>query len=302
MLEVSNNARAIASCWKKYEFNYLQGLSPKKQSIDLSLGGIMHDAFDMSAKGATDSDVLNHIKTTFEGLGRVEELIDQEDITVAMYTAMGMWAHYPYKDLSGFSDYKSELEFKVPLGKKRGVRFVGRVDGLLKEDGHWWVREYKTTGLTPRQFQGRMAKSGQVSGYIYALRKMGYDIKGVMVDMIKKPLLRKRVNDTGETFGQRIMNDYLEDRKVSEGERKAYLRHKEYRSDTQIEHWLRDMEMFVDDVRSRKKSNKWYRNYDNCWRYNKLCHYSLICDMATIDPLTVDMLFDKRAVEVKEEE
>lgn len=294
MLEISHHSSSIArGCWKKYYWHYLEGLKPIQKTHALILGKIIHKAFELYYTGGTDAECIQYIKEAYEEELTKTELVDQEDLIVSKYIALGMWSFYPYKDLSEFTDCVSEKEFKVVLARKRGVRFVGRIDGLIKKDGLWWVREFKTTGLTPRQFRGRCNTSSQATGYVYACRKLGFDVQGILYDCIKKPLLRKRVGETAQNFGQRIMVDYLEDAKKKEEDRKAYTRHYEYRSNTQMNHWIKDMGDLADDIRTREKTNKWYRNLDNCWKYNRLCSYAKVCFMEHPDSLTLQLYYEQ---------
>jgi len=81
-----------------------------------------------------------------------------------------------------------EVDFNVSMGW--GVRLVGRVDGLIKKNNKYWIREAKTTGLSIRQFEGRMQTSYQATGYMWAVQKaLGMPIQGLMYDCLKKPLL-----------------------------------------------------------------------------------------------------------------
>jgi len=229
-------------CWKKYYWNYVEGLKPKRKASALTLGGIFHEAHEMYFTGSTDSDALNCIKDRYDEQISNTFLDDQEYVITDQYTCMGMWAGYPYKNLGEFEDMHVEKEFKVSIPNLRGVRLVGKVDGLIKKKGRWWVREIKTSGLTPNQFKGRIKNSYQVSGYVYAANKLGYDIAGVQYDVIKKPRLKKGVNETVHDFGRRIMQDYLADSKKPEADRKCYSRPNTYRNED-------DITMYLDDTR-----------------------------------------------------
>lgn len=294
MLEISHHSTSIArGCWKKFYWYYIQKIKPRKRKSSLFLGTTIHKAFELYYSGATNSDVINYITDIYSEEIAKSELVDQENLIIDKYTALGMWSFYPYKDLNEFEEVITEKEFSVLLGKKRGVRFVGRVDGIVKRRGLWWVREIKTTGLALRQFTGRCNTSSQATGYVYGMKKLGYDIQGVMYDTIKRPMLRKRVTESGEDFGKRIMSDYLGDSKMPENERKAFLRHFEYRSQTQLSNWVEDQSNFIDDLRYKLKHNNWYRDLDNCWKYNSLCDYDKICGEDEPDSLTLQLYYDK---------
>jgi len=301
MLEVSHSSTSQArSCWMKYYWHYIEGLTPKKKSAALTLGSAVHTAFEMFYTGSTDSDVLNWIKKSYEEDSGERNSVEEEDHRINMFTALGMWAYYPYKNIQEFEEIIVEKEGKVTFGKMRNVRLVFRIDGLIKVGGVWWVREVKTTGLAMSQFMGRCTKSVQASVYVYCARKLGYDVAGVMFDVIKKPLLRRRKTETCDDFGRRIMADYAEDSKRPEDERKAFKRHYEYRSTVDMKHFDDDMEALIKDIRNKRNYSKgtgaWCRNADSCWMWNRLCPYSVICDMEKPDELTLEHYFDRREV------
>lgn len=294
MLEISHNATSIfRGCPKKYYWTYVQGLSPKRKSNALTLGSAIHEAFELYAKGTSDTDVIAHLITTFdEQIAKATEY-EVEDLEVNKATAIGMWMHYPWKDRSEFQENYPEMKFKIRINGLNGVRFVGRIDGLVKTQNKWWLREVKTTGLTPRQFQNRIALSSQATGYVYALKKMGYDIQGVMYDMIKKPRLKKGVNEDCRHFCDRIVSDYLNDQKMPENARKAYLRPFVYRSSLQLRQFEEDTRTLVRKIRHTLRKNEWYRNQDLCWNYNSLCPFEKVCFMETPDKLTLEAYYDR---------
>jgi hypothetical protein len=281
-------------CWKKYYWYYIAGLKPKRKTGALTLGKTIHDCFQKYYEGIEDAAIERLIVDIFN-----EEIAnappdDTETLTLTKYTALGMWKNYPWKDRSEFEENFPEVEFCVRLGNMRGVRFLGRIDGLIKKDDKWWIREVKTSGLSPRQFQSRITLSSQATGYVYALRKQGYDIVGVMYEQLKKPLLRKRQTENAQQFGERILDMYAQDAKREPNDRLYYSRPFAWRTQPDLERWEADMMDLVRDVRARRRSGRWYRNTDCCWNYNSLCPYERICFQDEPDELTVDLFYDKR--------
>ena len=295
MLEISHNSASIArGCWKKFYWTYKEKLTPKARPIYFTTGEIIHDAFEQYHKLTPDPDVIKFIDQRYSELLTGCDPNQEEDLRLAKYTNIGMWMYWPWKDLSEFEEDFSEKEFKVTIPGLRGVRLVGRVDGLVKMNGKWWIRELKTTGLTPNQFKGRMKTSYQVSGYVYAMRKLGFPVEGVMFEIIKKPLLRKRVNDSVDDFGRRIMSDYQNDGNAPENARKAFSRVFEYRSGLQMEQFVTDTKELVRDIRTRQRLNNWYRNPDYCWSFNSECQFCKICFMDKPDEMTLKVYYDRR--------
>jgi len=287
-LEISHSSSSMArACPMKYNWRYVQGYKPLRKSSALALGSVIHEAFDKYYQGDTDAGACRYIANTMDDQLSSASLTEREDLEKIKHTALGMWTNYPSKNLKEFQEIKSEKEFKVRLGKLRNVLFVGKTDRLIKKDGKWWVGELKTTGLPFQNFKNRMSTSAQVTAYVYAWRMKGYPVEGVIFDFIKKPLLRKGVNESSMDYCVRIRDDY------SRRPAQYFARHFEYRSDADIQRWLRDTVSTVKNIR-RIWRGECNRNPDNCWNYNSECPYKKICFTDTVDPLTVQLYFEVR--------
>ena len=294
MLEVSNNSMSIAKgCWKKYYWTYIEGLKPKKKSGQLTLGEVVHKAFELFYTGTSDADVLKYIQEAYDEKIADAYIDDQEDITTSKYIALGMWSGFPHKNRSEFEENVVEMEFKVKLPGIVGIRAVGRTDGVIKKDGVWWVREIKTSGLTPRQFESRLKVASQATLYTIAAKQKGYPVAGVQYEVIKKPLLRKGQSESVDDYGKRIVQDYVYDGTLPEGQRKYYSRPRTYRTDEDIRMYLDDTKKLIKSMRGHLKSGQWERNTDQCWNFNSECPFAKVCFQEPPDRLTLSTYYDK---------
>lgn len=285
-----NNGSTFRGCQKKFYWRYVEKLEPVTKLPSLTLGSVLHEGFDLFYKGGSDSEVYDYLLNKFNEEIAKQEVADQEDLLIAKYMAMGMWLYFPYKKKE-FDEVASEEKFTIPLAEN--VNFVGKVDGRVRKGDNWWVRELKTTGLNQRQFEGRCQVSAQGTGYVYAMHKLGYEAKGILYDYIKKPLLRKGMNETADEFGRRIIQDYRTRPKL------YYARHYSYRTPVDLYHFEEDSKMLAEDILIKFANGKWYRNQDQCWNFGSCCPYEKICFASKPDPLTVELYFTKR--EVKDE-
>ncbi len=94
MLNLSPSQAAVArACWKKYYWKYIEELEPIKKDIKLTLGSVVHEAFDQFYSGISETDILAEIKTKFDKeIGRLTDPGEAERMPIAKYTAAGMWA------------------------------------------------------------------------------------------------------------------------------------------------------------------------------------------------------------------
>jgi len=270
----------------KYYWRYLRGLTPYKRSSALSLGSIVHSAFDMYYNGASSDEVTKFVATTAnEEIAKAPDMA--EDLLVMKYTALGMWTQYP-KNLSMFEEIKPELELKIDF--MPGVTLVLKLDGLVKVNGKFWIRELKTTGLSFSQFEKRCETSPQCSLYTYAVKKTGVDVQGVIYDFVKKPLLRRHINEDKESFGRRILNNYKDRTDY------YYKRHYAYRSQERLDLFEKDLKTTALQIIDCCKKSRWYRNPDACWNFNSPCEYLPICFQKVPDQLTIDLFFQQKPI------
>ena len=290
ILEISNNSTSIyKSCPMKYYWRYLEGLVPFRRSSALSLGSIVHSAFDMYYSGFSADEVTAYIEKTADE--QIASALPEmtEDLVVMKYTALGMWQNCP-KDLSVFEEIKPELELRIKLPGTRGIKVVLKIDGLVKIDGKMWIRELKTTGLSFSQFEKRCETAPQCSLYTYAVRKAGHDVHGVIYDFIKKPSLRRHVRESKDDFGKRISLSYKERPEF------YYKRHYSYRSKEMLDLFETDIRQVAREIRTRCNKGKWYRNPDACWNFNSACAYMPICFQKEPDKLTIDLFFQRKPI------
>lgn len=111
-----------------------------------------------------------------------------------------------------FEDENPELAFKLPMltrkGKKSRTYYIGgKLDNLVKIGGRYWIVEYKTASRLDASYFDRLYVDSQITMYVMAMRRMGYDIAGVIYRVIRKPTLRKRQDETTGRFIERLMAD-----------------------------------------------------------------------------------------------
>jgi hypothetical protein len=291
-MDISNNSSSVArSCWKKFYWRYNQKLTPIKQSSALSLGSAVHEAFDLFYKKVPKETIISELRKSFDEEIAQASPDEAEPLTINRYIAMGMFLSFPYFDTE-FEVVESEKEFRVKL--MRGVHFIGRVDGLVKKNGTWWLRELKTTGQTLRQFNQRIDTASQGTAYVWAMRQLGYDVKGIMYDYIKKPLLRKRVSEDQFEFGSRIVGDYRDRKDFYYGQIFSY------RSEQEINEWYKDACSLSRDMVGKRRSQRYYRNTSDCYAYNYECPYKKICFEEKPDSLTLQLYFRKNGKQINE--
>ena len=283
MLRISYTQTSyIRSCPRKYKFRYVDHLIPKVKDRFLLRGTVVHESFEKYFNGISLDDILKQILDIYDKELNKASVDNYEDMLIDKYVVYGMFKHYPFNDLD-FEEVIPEKEFDVKIDGLRGVRLVGRVDGLVKKDGKWWIRELKTTGSPFYQVENRSRVSYQASGYIYGVQKaLKIKINGILFDFIRTSMLRKKTTDTAQTFGERILDDYknhMNDSRTGMPLRQSrmYKRYYSYRSPHQIAEYETDIVKAANQIRKCRKNKDFMRNPDVCYFYGKECPYLKIC-------------------------
>lgn len=292
LMELSYSSSADArSCNRKYYYRNILKLEPKKISSALTIGSVFHGCFDLYFQKADKIAILNYINRSFiDAVSKSLDPSEVERLTIDKYTVMGMWANYPLSDME-FTEVYPEKAFRVRLDGLRGIYLKGRVDGLVKRNGVYWIREVKTTSMDRKQFQFKTSVSYQAAGYMYGIEKStGVKIEGVIYDVVNRPKLKRRKDETAEDFGKRICEDYADPTRKEF----YYDRHFSYRSTKEIEEFEKDMIALARELRTRIREGKWYRNTDACYNYNTECQFKKICWIDKPDKGLIESLYDRK--------
>ena len=104
-----------------------------------------------------------------------------------------------------------ECPWTLAIPHSRTFRHVGIIDGLaVLKDGRTAVVEHKTTGedISPSaDYWTRLRFNGQLFLYVLAARANGWDVDTVVYDVIRKPAIRQKANETAEQYGERLADD-----------------------------------------------------------------------------------------------
>ena len=291
-------------CPRKYKFRYVDGLVPKKKDSALMKGKVVHEAFERYFNGTTLEGVLKGILDTFgKALSTCTEE-EEEDLILAKYTAYGMIENYPFKDVV-FEEIMPEKKFDIRILPMRGARYVGVVDGLVRNHGTWWIREVKTTGSGFGQAERRAGVSSQGTGYIYGISQQEkIPVSGLLYDFISTSRLKKRVSDDATSFGERILEDFrshMTDPTTGKKLRdsRMYRRYWTYRSPYHLKEFEKDLVKTVQAIRRAKNHNDFVRNTESCYYYNTECPYMKICYLDRLDQEMLNAFYERSGDEKK---
>lgn len=208
------------ACREQARLKFLEGWTPQVVSTPLRFGSLFHDALaklhvhDMPSKEALDQSRHNpvHAKTNPE---EMEDLLGQALILLNGY--FQTWTHedekfWVVREETFHHRYGGHLAHlpSTDWSDELTIPLRGRWDGLFEDkEGRLWLHETKTKGQIDEDgLQNTLHLNLQTMLYAYAAEKVhGQPVFAVLYDVVRRPQLKRKVNETLHDFHQRIKAD-----------------------------------------------------------------------------------------------
>jgi hypothetical protein len=175
-----------------------------------------------------------------------------------------------------------ELSFFFPLiNPETGrpaidVLVSGKVDGLLYENGGWWIVEHKTSSGIDANHLRTLDINLQVHIYKrYIEMFLGIKVEGILYDIIMKPGIKplktsakRAVEETPDEYAFRVADWYAAN--IEKAFYREYFRLRDIDIEKQV--W-----MYHKEILWRRYNNHWPRNPDSCANFFGVCQYYPYC-------------------------
>ncbi len=278
MIESGSSLANFLDCPKKYYYRYERLLDSRGYSSSLGLGSLVHALIEeWTGKGSAQS-VADQLK-------QIRDRCDPEawsTVDMDLRKAFGMtnaWKEYWKDSAHPFGNDKwewlhSELEFSFSVNAY-GDKHVGKMDGIVrhKEWDKVFVYELKTaTAREKDSYIHRLGVDRQVFANIYAAREMGFHVDGILYDVIWKPGIRQKKEETLPELADRFVATMVET------PQDYFHREVMYRKDEEIADHLYDVQaQFTAIDNAKKQGGRFYRNSGACDNFGKLCPFFSAC-------------------------
>lgn len=210
-------------CREQFFQSYVNGYSGKKLKDGLEFGSIWHLMQEHYYNDTTQSptQVAAKVCKAYEAW-RSKTLFknEHENFQILLGIAEMMFplcVKYWAEDDNEIDWIAQEEKFKTPYeftdidGKKRTVYLRGMRDGVYREAGNLGVFETKTKGqVNPNNIRDQLKADLQTLIYVTtAMIEFGEMPKHVMYNVIRRPGLKRKVNEPLNTFLKRIKADVV---------------------------------------------------------------------------------------------
>lgn len=188
---------SFKSCRKKHQFAYEWRIRRETDAKALRMGTAFHDALESLGNGLGIAAAVEAIHRRYERLPDRFEALDWE---YERETVLRLTCGYDWRwSGANLTHIATEQSFEMPLlnpetGKATPIfSLAGKIDGIVRlDDGRLAVIEHKLLGDDISQESDlwrRMRIDHQVSLYVLAARRLGYEVDTVLYDVARKPTI-----------------------------------------------------------------------------------------------------------------
>ena len=216
-MELLTHSRSdcFKTCRKKHWFSYELGIRRDVDAKALRMGTAFHSGLEALGNGLSIDAALDLVHQEYairpEGFDEMDWLYEEESVVRLVCGYQWRWQDSPLKYIA------TERQFELPLinpqtGKpSRNFNLAGKIDGIVElEDGRIAVKENKLLGddIGPdSELWRRMRIDHQISLYVMASRRLGYQVDTVLYDATRKPTIKPTKVPILDDLGVKIVLD-----------------------------------------------------------------------------------------------
>lgn len=278
--KLSNSARStFLNCRKKFQWQYLYRLSPRKPSIPFLIGGLFHNGLEQMYKnGFFDRDKTEQEVVVACEKACAESMLTPEEsdkIWIQQGMIMGMLGGYEKlyleKDLKEWEVVETERQFTYKISETQEA--VGKRDMVVKvkKTGKIRLVEHKTAGRVDAGYIAKLPLDNQILGYANSLKKqMGKLPSDIVYNIVKKSALRLSQKETFAQFKKRVESEYLVNPSV------YFYREVVSFTDKDVANYEAELKRFSEELLRAIKEKYFYMNTGQCTIMGT-CPYMGLC-------------------------
>lgn len=169
--------KTLNTCPRKFQWRHVHHLTPaSSNSAPLDFGTVAHAVLE---NFYLTGDVDESLRLVLKLYSDPDHPLATDE-TRTMESCLAIMAGYFKKWLpENFKVIQVETPIQIELSSD--LTFCGKVDGIVEFMGDLYILEHKTS----KSISSFCDKPNhQISGYTYALKVLGYDVKGAIINLI----------------------------------------------------------------------------------------------------------------------
>jgi hypothetical protein len=193
------------NCRKACEWRYLKELVPLERNRSLTFGSLVHTCLELWHRHRDLERVLTHIHGAYPDRGGDER--QRSDWHLAQAMMRGYAARYPEEDFEVVAlekTFEGAIVNPATGAASRSFTLSGKIDGIVKRDGQYFLLEHKTASLVDSGYLERLWGDFQIQLYCWYIEQtLGWRISGILYNVLSKAKLRQKQGETEEEYEAR---------------------------------------------------------------------------------------------------
>ena len=301
------------NCRKAAWWRYIEKLVPLERDRNLRFGSLIHECLELWHKGqglplglALDGNdgrlaaVLSHVDASCPR--RAHD--DEQRRTWHLATAMmkGYAATYPVEAFEVVAlemPFEGEITSPMTGAASRSFVMTGKIDGLVKQDGKYYLFESKTAATIDASYLEKLWTDFQIILYAhYVEQTMGIRVAGVIYNILTKAKQQQSAGETedefqarraeliaksktGKSSAKRRMpetDDEFQERLAEKfAEPMTFHRELIYLSRERFDELRGELWELTQAFLDARRRGVWYQNTSYCFQFGKPCPYYALC-------------------------
>ncbi len=307
---------AFRNCRKSNEWRYVRELVPIERDPNLSFGTLIHRCLDLWHSQRAPSVVFDFIDRSFPD--RLRDEYQRRNWHLAVAMMRGYAARYSTEE---FEVVALEKVFEGPIinpatgAASRTFVLAGKIDGILKINGRYWLLENKTAASIDSSYLEKLWTDFQIVLYShYVETALGFPIAGILYNILGKARLQQSEGETEEEFEVRRA-ELIAKSKSGKSSAKRKLPESDDDFQARLAEKYTDPAMFhrealflsrdqIDSLRAElweltqayleaRRRGVFYMNSSYCFNFRKPCPYFSLC-RSNGSSVVMENLYERR--------
>ena len=259
-------------CRMKFWWRYVEGIVPNVEDPALSFGSLIHEALRLWHQTRDLERVCEDIRL---------RSLKEEDRThrlKALAMIKGYAKAYPAESFEVVElekVFRGEIRNPETGCMSRSFVLSGRRDGLVREGGYY-LFEHKTTTALDGGYLERLWCDFQIALYTHYLQLEGFDVRGVIYNILQKPALR-RYEPSKKRTEPETDEEYLARLREKMAEPGMFHRETIVLSPAHVSMIQGELWDLCQSLLEARRRGSWYQNPSMCFKWNKPCPYWRLC-------------------------
>lgn len=303
-------------CLRAHYYSYELGIKKARKTAPLRIGTAFHVGLDAYGKGLEPEAAAYKAGEAYQ---EIPEWADGYEWCVEYHTVQRLLlAYFDWWKPQNIEVVASEVLFDLPIinpetnAEGRSFRLAGKIDKIVRlPDTRLALMEHKTCGadIGPESdYWKRLRLDHQISLYMLAARRLGYDVQTVFYDVTRKPSIApyratptdkrkfkkdgtlyanlREHDETPEEFAARLSDDIA-------SRPEFYFQRREIpRLEADLKEFEWELWQTQQLLRDCQRHGRWFRNSAACLQPFK-CEYFDLCSQGVVVGETVPPGFVK---------